>query len=586
MSASRQRLRLEIADLAARHYRVRHSITAAGSGDLELYMPVWTPGSYTVRDYAGYLVDLKVLGKSGAIATKIESNRWRVTGAAGDMEIEYRVFAPELGVRSNDISDRHAFVHPPATFLAVAGRESDPIRLEVNAPKGWKVFTALKQQDGHYFADDYDRLLDCPIEMGDHECRSFKVAGKTHRMVVHGEGNLDLDRMMQDTQKIVEHEVEFFGGKPPYDEYLFILHLTGGAGGGLEHMDSSVLGWPRLEFRPEKEYRKFLTLIAHEFFHVWNVKRIRPEVLLSYDYTTPQYSRLLWIFEGWTTYYDEIICCRSGSSGPKELLAALAEHVQTEASRPGGTVQTLEESSFDAWIKLYRANADTQNTQTNYYLKGLLVGWLLDLYLREVSGGSKSLDDVMRYLWTEIAQKGNGLAEGGAGALIEAATGIDARAFLTAHVQQTGVLDYAAALETIGLELRRKPDPRLDGPKAWLGASITNKEGQSQLGVVYHDGSAHRAGLMAQDEVIALDSIRVGRDLAKRVAAYRPDETATWSAFRDGRLVHGEIRFLADPVGKVEILPCKDATDGQKAAFTAWSDAPFDALLIVEQDAD
>lgn len=579
MTAIRQELKLEIADVAARHFRVTQRILDVASGSLELFMPIWTPGSYTVRDYAGYVVDVTASGPGDPRIEKVESNRWMVTGCSGEVELVYRVFAPELGVRSNDISERHAFVHPPATFLAVEGRLEDPVELAIESPHGWPVFTALRESGGKWIADDYDRLMDCPIEIGDHEVREFEVAGRRHRLVVNGEGNLDLDRVVADTAKIVAHEIEMFGGEPPYDEYLFILHLTGGAGGGLEHMDSSVLGWPRLEFRPEKEYRKFLTLVAHEFFHVWNVKRIRPEVLLQYDYSRPQYSRLLWIFEGWTTYFDEIICCRSGVVSPKDLLAALAEHIRTEASRPGGRVQSMADSSFDAWIKLYRPNPDTQNTQTNYYLKGLLVGWLLDLYLRERSGGARSLDDVMLHLWRDVALEERGLPEGGAAELIETSTGIDARAFLAEHVDQPGELRFTEALATIGLQLRRKPAEQPDGEQAWLGATVNAREGGSVLGVVYHGGPAHRGGLMAGDEVVALDDIRVGRDLAKRVEGYRPGESASWHAFRDGRLVRGELEFLADPVGKLEIVPIENADPTRQKAFESWSGRPFPELL-------
>jgi predicted metalloprotease with PDZ domain len=578
MSASRQRLRLEIADQAARHFLVRQRVTGIVSDSIEAFMPIWAPGSYTQRDYAGYVVDVAVTGPGSPAIEKVESSRWSITGCDGEVELEYRVFAPELGVRSNDITDQHAFVHPPATFLGIEGLLNHPVELEIVTPDGWRVFTAMKEQGGVYQAENYDRLMDCPIELGDHEEREFTVAGKRHRFVFNGEGNYDIDRVIEDTKKIVQYEIDLFGGEAPYDDYLFILHLTGGAGGGLEHMDSCVCGWPRMDFRPEKEYRKFLTLIAHEFFHVWNVKRIRPDVLLDYDYMTPAYSRLLWVFEGWTTYYDEIICCRAGTSGPKELLAALAEHVQTEASRPGGTVQSLEDSSFDAWVKLYRANPDTQNTQTNYYLKGLLVGWLLDLRLRAESRGTKSLDDVMLHLWKEVHPAGRGLAEGGAAALIQEATGVDVTGFLSTHVESAGTLDYTAALDTLGLEMKRKPDDEVDGAQAWLGAALTVTDGLTKLAVVYHDSPAHEAGLMAGDEVVAIGGLKTGRDLGKRIEAYKPGDATSWHAFRDGRLVGGEITFGRDPVGKLEIKPKKDASDAQKQAFEAWAHAKFDEL--------
>jgi predicted metalloprotease with PDZ domain len=578
MSASRQRLRLEIADQAARHFLVRQRVTGIESESIEAFMPIWAPGSYTQRDYAGHVVDVAVTGPGSPSIEKVESSRWSITGCEGEVELQYRIFAPELGVRSNDITDQHAFVHPPATFLGIEGLLNHPVELEIITPDGWRVFTAMKEQGGVYHAENYDRLMDCPIEMGDHEEREFTVAGKRHRFVFNGEGNYDADRVIEDTKKIVQYEIDLFGGEAPYDEYLFILHLTGGAGGGLEHMDSCVCAWPRMEFRPEKEYRKFLTLIAHEFFHVWNVKRIRPEVLLDYDYSNPAYSRLLWVFEGWTTYYDEVICCRAGTSGPKELLAALAEHAQTEASRPGGTVQSLEDSSFDAWVKLYRANPDTQNTQTNYYLKGLLVGWLLDLHIRAESGGKKSLDDVMLHLWNEVYPAEQGLAEGGAAGLIKKATGVDVTAFLAGHVESAGTLDYAAALHGLGLEMTRKPDDEVDGAKAWLGAALTASEGLTKLSVVYHGSPAHEAGLMAGDEVVAIGGLKTGRDLEKRIGAHQPGDETSWHAFRDGRLVSGRITFGKDPIGKLEIKPKKDANDAQKQAFEAWAHAKFDRL--------
>ena len=411
MSAPRQRIRLSIADIAARHFEVVHEIDHDG-GALRLKMPSWVPGSYLMREYPGHVVRVDATRGDGESLSVVKTDKatWSIAEApAGRVVVTSRVFAPELTVRSNDITHDHAFVHPPATFFYVEGRLDEAIALRVDAPAGWNVATALAERDGAYFADDYDRLVDCPLEMGPHEVHRFEVAGREHSYVVHGSGNLDMQRIVEDSAKICATEIDLFGEEPPYERYLFILHLTHDRGGGLEHEDSSALAWPKLGFRPEKEYRKFLTLVAHEFFHVWNVKRIRPEVLLRYDYTEETYTRLLWLFEGWTTYYDELFPMRAGCYGPKEMLEAMAEHIRTEASRPGGTVQSLSDSSFDTWIKLYRPTSDTQSTQTNYYLKGMLVGWLLDLHLREATDGARSLDDVMRHLWNEVYKAGRGV---------------------------------------------------------------------------------------------------------------------------------------------------------------------------------
>lgn len=572
MSAPRQRIHLTIADLAARHFGVVHRIEAVRADTLELSMPSWVPGSYLMREYAGLVVGLEAFDAAGAPlpCTKTDKATWRVDRAAGEaVEVRYRVFAPELTVRTSDITHDHAFVHPPATFLRVAGRADEAIALRVDAPAGWRVDTALAADGAGFLADDYDRLADCPLEIGPHELHVFEAAGTRHELVVHGSGNLDLPRFLGDAARICRAEIEMFGGTAPFDRYLFVLHLVHDKGGGLEHADSSALAWPKLGFRPEKEYRKFLTLVAHEYLHVWNVKRIRPEVLLEYDYSREVYTRLLWLFEGWTTYYDELIPVRAGCYGAKEMLEALAEHVRTERSRPGGRIQSLADSSFDTWVKLYRPNADTQNTQTNYYLKGLLVGWLLDLHLRRRSGGERSLDDVMRHLWTEVALRGSGVPEDGVPAIVRAATGVDVRDFLTEHVDRAGTLDYDELLATVGLRLRRKEDK--DGPRAYVGAAIETSEGGSRLAQVYHGGPAHRAGLMADDEVVALDGHRVGRDLAERLKLHAPGETARWTVFRRDRLVEGEVELGLDPVGELEIVPLESVSADQVRAFTAWT---------------
>lgn len=582
MSAPRQRFILRVADAAARHFELELRIDDVSRDPLVLRLPSWVPGSYLMREYAGQVVDLVASAEGVPLrVAKRDKSTWEITGGAGrSVSVRYRVFAAELTVRTSDLTPEHAFVHGPSVFFAVEGRTEEPLALRVEAPAGWITSTALPAHDGDFRARDYDHLLDCPLEIGPHEVHRFEAGGRTHEFVVHGSGNHDLPRILEDTRKIVECELAFFGDpEPPYDRYLFLLHLTHDRGGGLEHEDSCALAWPKLGFRPEKEYRSFLTLVAHEFFHVWNVKRIRPEVLLEYDYGREVYTRLLWLFEGWTTYYDEIFPVRAGCYGAKDLLAALAEAATMEATRPGGRVQSLADSSFDTWIKLYRPNPDTPNTQTNYYLKGRLVAWKLDLHLRARSGGERSLDDVMRHLWREVYRRGQGVPEEGAAALIEQATGIDVRAFLEQHVERAGVLEYDEELATVGLRMRRKPAPEGEPTKAWIGATLQPEEGGTRLTVVTHRSPAHRGGLLADDLVIALDGHRCGRDLAKLVEQFAPGESVTWTAFRRDRLVQGDLTFVEDPVGTLEVVALDAPTEAQKRAFAAWASESFDAVF-------
>lgn len=587
MAAPRQRVILRVADTAARHLELELQIDEVSRDPLVLRLPSWVPGSYLMREYAGQVVDLHAQADGRSlVVTKRDKSTWEITGAAGStVSVRYRVFAPELTVRTTDLTPEHAFVHGPSVFFGVEGRTEEEIALRVQAPDGWITSTSLPERDGGFFATDYDHLLDCPLEIGPHEVHRFEVAGRPHEFVVHGSGNHDIGRILEDTRKIVEAELAFFGDpEPPYERYLFILHLTHDRGGGLEHADSCALAWPKLGFRPEKEYRAFLTLVAHEFFHVWNVKRIRPEVLLEYDYTREVYTRLLWLFEGWTTYYDEIIPVRAGCYGAREMLAALAEAATAEATRPGGRVQSLADSSFDTWIKLYRPNPDTPNTQTNYYLKGRLVAWKLDLYLRARSGSERSLDDVMRYLWNEVYRQGTGVPEDGVADLIERATGIDVREFLVAHVESAGALHYDDALASVGLRMQRKPLAAGDPVKAWLGATVQPEESGTRLLTVTHDSPAHRGGLMADDLVIALDGHRCGRDLTKRVELFTPGESVTWTAFRRDRLVQGDLTFTADPVGELEVVAVDAPTSDQKRAFAAWAGQDFATVFPIKAE--
>ena len=575
-----QRVRLQVADVAARHLGIEHTIDDPGDGPLVVRMPAWCPGSYVLREYAGHVTRFTATDADGGALSwhKRDKATWEIAPeGAPTVVLRYRVFAPELTVRSNDVSHDHAFVHPPAAFFAVEGRTDEAIDLHVDPPTGWTVSTALDPHGDGYRAHDYDRLADCPLEIGPHEVHRFEVAGRRHEFVIHGSGNHDVERIVADTEKIVRTEVDFFGGEPPYDRYLFVLHLTHDRGGGLEHDDSCALAWPKLGFRPETQYRKFLTLVAHEFFHVWNVRRIRPEALLPYDYAREAYTTLLWVFEGFTTYYDELFPVRAGCYDTPTMLDHLAELIGREASRPGGSVQSLAESSFDAWIGLYRPNPDTPNSQTNYYLKGLLVAWKLDLFLRRETDDAHSLDDVVRHLWREYGQKrprgarrrdGRDRPRGHRGGR----HGVRARARRAARThgvrRRPGPRRAPAAPQA---RARRRGDP----PPG--SAPRSRRRFRHASRQVFHGGPAHAAGLMAGDLVIALDDHRIGRGLDERLKILRPGETVRWTAFRRDRLVQGRMTLGEDPVGTPEIVPLEDADPARRASFERWTGRSFEA---------
>jgi len=572
---------LSLADIPGRRFAVSLRVEGGLDQGLTLRLPAWIPGSYLIREYAGHLAPLTAEADGVPLAvTKHDKATWRVTPTeAAAVVVRYTVFAPELSVRTNDISHDHAFVNPAGTFLMVEGREHEPSDLQFDLPEGWHVATSLRRPDpsGPWEVPDYDTLVDSPMELGPHPVHRFQAAGVPHELVIHGEGNLDLDRALEDMRKIVECEAAMFGGLP-LDRYLFILLLTPSGGGGLEHLHSSVLAWPKLRFRPEKEYRRFLTLVAHEYFHLWNVKRIKPEVLLSVDYSREVYTRLLWVFEGITSYYDELIPVRAGAYAPKHYLEFLADHIVSERAKPGRDLMSLEDSSFDTWIKLYRPTPDSYNTQVSYYERGELAGLVLDLHLRTASGGRASLDDVMRHLYALTHGEDRGLPEDGFAAVVQEATGVDCAAFLERLTRGTGDLGLDDALATVGLRLREK-DRDDDDRGAWMGAAIDTEAGVSRLGHVTTGGPANRAGLMSGDEVVALDGHRVRADLADRLKLYAPGEEVRWTVFRRDRQVEGSLRFDTNPNPPLRVVPVETPSEAQRQAFAAWTGVAWEVAF-------
>ncbi len=572
-------------------------------GALEVGMAAWTPGSYRIRDYARHVQDLVAIdldSGAGVPVEKVDKQTWRLSpGQSRLVEISYKVYANELTVRTAHLDDRHAYWNGAAVFLYVVGETDRPAYVRVKGvPEGWVVATGLDPApsgEPHlYVAPDFDALVDAPFACGDLEVEDLDIAGVRHRLAIDGEGNYELPRLRDDVRKIVAAELEMFGGRPPYPHYTFIVHCVpeGHPTGGLEHARSSTLMWNRFRFRPRDKYEDFLALLAHEFFHVWNGKRLRPRELGPFDYRRENYTRALWIVEGVTSYYDELMLRRAGIINAEKYLKRVADHIERVEDTPGRFHQTLEEASFDAWIKYYQRTEHSVNSQISYYEKGQLVALLLDLEIRYRSGGTRSLDDVLRALYREHPETGIGYDAARFEQLASEAATFDLAPFFDRYVRDTADLEYDRFLTHFGLRLAWEPkkngnggegarDTRLrEEPerRAWLGARVKAEGGRTVVAEVLEGSPAFQAGVMAGDELLALDGWRVSAaDLESRLHEREPGDKVELAVFRGDRLRSIKATLAARPWARRAIEPRPDAAPAERARYEAWLGEAFPA---------
>jgi predicted metalloprotease with PDZ domain len=528
-------------------YRVRMRVRdlPANRNHVDLVMPVWTPGSYLVREFARHVQDFTALPpREDAPAPrweKIDKNTWRVYAPGRTLEVAYTVYANELSVRTSHLDDTHGYVNGANVFMYADGFRDVPATVRLEIPKTWDVATSLARAPGDgfvYHAPDYDTLVDSPIESGIFRRIDFEALRKPHTIAVWGTGNYDAARLAEDFKKIVETTAAVFGGGLPYDRYVFIVHLYPDADNGLEHKSSTTIEASPFAFRKRESYQAFLGLAAHEFFHVWNVKRIRPAALGPFDYEAENYTKMLWLMEGTTDYYASVILRRAGLTTQEEYDKELAKLIQAHESTPGRRHMSLEEASFDAWIKYYRRNEHSANSQVSYYQKGQLVSAILDLEIAGRTNGAKSLDDVMRYLWATYGAKDVGIPEDRIQPSVEAAIGGSFDDFFGKYVRGTAEIDYDAFLKHAGLRLVRevkKDDARLDPskPGAWLGANVADANGRTVVRSVLEASPAWKGGLNAEDQLLALDGARVtAATLGDRLSDRSPGDEVTLTIFR------------------------------------------------------
>ena len=548
-----------------------------------LVMPSWTPGSYLMREFPRNVVQFEATDGARRPLSwrKTDKNTWRVDAPAdGTLRARWVVHADELSVRTSHVDATHAYVNGASVFLYMEGRRHEPAEIEVVAPQGWRVTTALPALEGTRFrAADYDELVDSPLEIGIHDVVEWEIHGVTHRFAVWGRGNLDPRKLAEDTTRIVLAERDLFGILP-YPAFTFFLHLASGPGGGLEHRASTSLLADRWSFRGPP-YESFLGLVAHELFHAWNGKRIRPAALGPFDYTRENYTRDLWVVEGITTYYTDLLLRRSGLISQQRYLEKLAEAISRFQTLPGRAVQPLADSSFDTWIKFYRPDANTPNATISYYQKGALTALLLDLEIRRATENARSLDDLMRLLWERYGAPDQGFAEGAVEAAAAEVAGTDLRAFFDHALRSTAELDYAGALAAAGLALlpahQAAPagaaaPPAPPPQESRTGLTLRVDGGRVMVVNVLAGSAAWQAGVSPGDELVALDGFRVPAPewLNARLVERAPGSRAALTVFRRDELVTLALQVDLGPPPRFVLRPLPDATPAQQAVLADW----------------
>jgi predicted metalloprotease with PDZ domain len=505
---------------------------AAARAELDLFLPVWTPGSYLIREFARHLSRVAAIDlDSGRVLVtgKVSKNRFRigVTAATRRVRVSYRVYAHDLSVRTADATAEHAYWNHACLLLWPVGQPRLPATIEVRFAAEWQLASALSQSPpteiaGGYQtialrADNLDDALDAPCLVGRFQRISWHTLGIEHAIVLDGLGPIaPPPSLAVDLDRVVQAAATVFGGVLPYQSYLFLCLFAADGYGGLEHGASTTLLFSRTELRTEKGYRDFLALAAHELFHAWNAKRLRPTEFWSYDYENENYTTFLWLIEGWTAYYDDLLCVRAGLLGAREYLAVAAKSIDAVLAAPGRMQLSLAESSFDAWLRLYRPDENTRNSSQNYYVNGSVAALLLDLRIRRSSNGECSLDHVIRHLYEATFQQGRGYRLDDVASAVSAVAGAEVWGAFQQLVTGMFEPDLEPLLRDFGITWRHR-----EAGRPLLGVQFESHG--TIVASVTANTPAHAAGVLPGDEILAVQGLRVDasrwQDVFSAVAA-------------------------------------------------------------------
>jgi predicted metalloprotease with PDZ domain len=580
---------------AAHLFEVTVTVADPDPAGQRFMLPVWIPGSYMVREFARNIVTLRAFNDAGrkVRVEKTDKHTWQAAPVKGALTLRYEVYAWDLSVRAAHLDDTTGFFNGTSVFLSPLGHEEAQCVVDIQKPEGaayrnWRVATALPEARGtkrygfgEYRAQNYDELIDHPVTLGEFALATFKAHGVPHDIVIAGRVvGLDMARLSADLKRICEAQIALFepkSKKAPVDRYVFMTQAVTDGYGGLEHRASTALICNRGDLPVEgrealtEGYRTYLGLCSHEYFHTWNVKRIKPAVFAPYDLSVENYTSLLWLFEGFTSYYDDLILVRSGLISQDDYFGMLGKVIGGVQRGSGRLKQTVAESSFDAWVKYYRQDENAPNAIVSYYTKGSLVALAFDLTIRAQTNNRKSLDDVMRLLWQRFGRdfyrgKPVGVDESEIEALFAEATGAKLAELFAEAVHGTRDLPLEALLAPFGVDIA----PELDkNGKPSLGARV--RGGADCTLAAVHDGSAaQKAGLSAGDVLIALDGLRVtGSNLDGLLARYQPGAKVEVHAFRRDELRTTQVKLDGPEVARYK-LTASDKRPAARKARERW----------------
>ena len=583
-------------------YTVTCRISEPDPQGQRLTMPAWIPGSYMIRDFAKNIVQIKAHDQNGDVRLeKLDKQTWQCAPCSGALTLEYDVYAWDMSVRTAHLDTTHAYFNGSSVFLAVEGKTAQPCRAEILPPDGeqygaWRVATTLPRdntdlyQFGHYCANDYEELIDHPVEMGCFTLASFEAGGIPHDIVITGRHRADMDRLCRDLKQICQTHIDMFGELPQMERYMFLIMAVGAGYGGLEHRSSTSLLCSRndLPLVNEQEisenYCTFLGLCSHEYFHTWNVKQIKPAAFLPYDLQQESYTQQLWAFEGITSYYDELALVRSGLITEERYLELLGQTATRVWRGSGRAKQSVAESSFDAWTKFYKQDENAPNAIVSYYTKGSLIALSLDLLLRRSTGQQQSLDDLMRYLWQHYGKKRVGVPEGKIEQLAADIAGTSLDEFFQHDVYGTEDPPLAESLQDYGIRFSLRPAENMDDkggkpaktdkPLANIGARLVNNTQGALISHVFDGGPAQLAGLSAGDSIIAIDQLKVDKqNIEKLINSYPPGSTIAVHAFRRDELMQFEVTLQASDLNTCIFELSTTASETQNSQRHVWLQA-------------